>query len=261
MNRKEKLNYATGGSGGLSSPTLFHGGLIGTGLVALAHWGDWIPAFPADPKVIGGCVLLGMGAMFAAVIRCPFTSLIIIFAMTGNYSLILPLMGGNIIAWSIARHLQPVSLYNALLIQDGVSLRKFSGYRGARDYRKLPVQAIMTHEVFALRDDELPREALRRADAAGQAFHAYPVLDAAGAFRGLVTRNEIQHGEESQQLGDALAGRQWVVAHPEMPIHEAANHMIAGDFQQLPVVSASHPDKLLGWITLNDIARQQNAMT
>lgn len=258
------LNYATGGSGGLFSPTLFLGGmlggLVGTGLAALAHLGEWIPAFPADPKVIGGCVLLGMGAMFAAVIRCPFTSLIIIFEMTGNYSLILPLMGGNVIAWSIARRLQPVSLYNALLLQDGITLRKLPGYRGARDYRKLPVQAIMTHEVFALRDTESPRDALRRADAADQSFHAYPVLDESGDFLGLVTRNELAHREEGLNLGDWVKDRNWAVTHPEMPIHEAANRMIAADFQQLPVVSPGHPRKLLGWLTLNDIARQQNAM-
>ena len=108
------LNYASGGSGGLFSPTLFLGGmlggLVGVGLANVQHMGEWIPAFPADDKVIGGCVLLGMGAMFAAVIRCPFTSLIIIFEMTGNYSLILPLMAGNMLAWQIAKRLQPVSI-------------------------------------------------------------------------------------------------------------------------------------------------------
>lgn len=258
------LNYGTGGSGGLFSPTLFLGGmlggLVGTGLAALAHTGEWIPAFPADPKIIGGCVLLGMGAMFAAVVRCPFTSLIIIFEMTGNYSLILPLMGGNVIAWSIARHMQPVSLYNALLLQDGISLRKLPGYRGARDYRSLPVQTIMTHEVFALRESESPREAMRRADAADQAFHAYPVMDGSGDFLGLVTRNELADWDDELSLGERVGGQEWAVAHPETPIHDAANRMIAGDFQQLPVVSPSHPRKLLGWLTLNDIARQQNAM-
>lgn len=257
------LNYATGGSGGLFSPTLFLGGmlggLVGTGLAAIAHFGDWIPAFPADPKVIGGCVLLGMGAMFASVVRCPFTSLIIIFEMTGNYSLILPLMGGNIIAWQIARRLQPVSLYNALLLQDGVTLRRLPAYRGAQDYRKLPVQAIMTHEVFVLRADEFPREALRRAESAGEAFHAYPVADADGGLCGVVTRSELVHGADALPIGAMVAGQELVVAHPETPIQDAANRMIARDYQQLPVVSPAHPRKLLGWLTLNDIARQQNA--
>ena len=159
------VNYASGGSGGLFSPTLFLGGMLG-GLVGVAladfqHLGNWIPAFPTDSKVIGGCVLLGMGAMFAAVVRCPFTSLIIIFEMTGNYSLILPLMAGNMLAWQIAKHLQPVSIYNALLMQDGVSLKRMPAYRGAQDYRKLPVRSIMTYEVFALQSDATPVEALK----------------------------------------------------------------------------------------------------
>ena len=90
------LNYATGGSGGLFSPTLFIGGMLGSLLGFAAVWFNdnliTLPDYPGDAKVIGGCVLLGMGSMFSSVIRCPFTSLIIIFEMTGNYSLILPLM-------------------------------------------------------------------------------------------------------------------------------------------------------------------------
>lgn len=257
------LNYATGGSGGLFSPTLFLGGtlggLVGTGLAAIAHLGDWIPSFPADPKVIGGCVLLGMGAMFASVVRCPFTSLIIIFEMTGNYSLILPLMGGNIIAWRIAKHLQPVPLYNALLLQDGITLRKLPGYRGAQDYRKLPVQAIMTHDVITVGTHEHPRDTLQRLNAAGDDFHAYPVVDQEGKLCGIITRHQLSGVDESLTLGAIVAGQDLMVAHPDTPIHTAANRMIARNFQQLPVVSAAHPDRLIGWVTLNDIARQQNA--
>src|SRR5690606_25673400 len=91
-----------------------------------------------------------------------FTSLIIIFEMTGNYSLILPLMAGNMLAWQIAKRLQPVSIYNSLLLQDGITLRTLPGYRGAQDYRKLPVQTIMTHDVFVLRGGEPPAAALKR---------------------------------------------------------------------------------------------------
>lgn len=258
------LNYATGGSGGLFSPTLFLGGmlggLVGCGLAAVEHMGEWIPAFPPDPKLIGGCVLLGMGAMFASVVRCPFTSLIIIFEMTGNYSLILPLMGGNIIAWQIARHLQPISIYNALLLQDGITLRKLPAYRGARDYRKLPVQAIMTHEVFALHGGESPRDALRRADAAGESYHAYPVTDDEGGLCGIVTRRELAHGDEGTMLGQLAARQDLLVLHPETSIRDAANLMIARNVRQAPVVSPSHPRKLVGWLTLNDISRQQNAV-
>ena len=257
------LNYASGGSGGLFSPTLFLGGmlggLIGMGLAEVHHLGEWIPAFPADDHVIGGCVLLGMGAMFAAVVRCPFTSLIIIFEMTGNYSLILPLMAGNMLAWQIAKKLQPVSIYNALLLQDGVTLRRLPAYRGAQDYRKLPVQAIMSHEIFSLDGAETLHSALKRISVNRRRFHAYPVMAEDGRLAGVITRHELEENDPDKRVDELLSDQQLLSVTPDTSIRDAANRMIARDFQQVPVVSATDPRKMLGWLTLNDIARQQNA--
>ncbi|MDP4719874.1 MAG: chloride channel protein, partial [Akkermansiaceae bacterium] len=257
------INYASGGSGGLFSPTLFLGGMLGAltglGLADVQHLGEWIPAFPNDTKVIGGCVLLGMGAMFAAVVRCPFTSLIIIFEMTGNYSLILPLMAGNMLAWQIAKHLQPISIYSALLLQDGVTLRTLPAYRGAQDYRKLPVQSIMTHEVFSLREEESPAEALKRIASEGTKYHAYPVLDSEGRLVGVVTRHELDERVDEGTMEGIYVGHELISVSLDTPIRDAANRMIVRNLQQVPVVSQADPGKLLGWLTLNDIARQQNA--
>ena len=258
------INYASGGSGGLFSPTLFIGGmlggLVGVGLADLQHMVEWIPAFPADSKVIGGCVLLGMGAMFAAVVRCPFTSLIIIFEMTGNYSLILPLMAGNMLAWQIARRLQPVSIYNALLLQDGVTLRKLPGYRGAQDYRRLPVETIMTHDVFALSSGETLATALKRTKSEGRNFHAYPVLDANGGLTGMITHSEVEQFSGQETIASVISNQQLLTVTPDCSIRDAANLMIAKNLQQVPVVSPSNSRQMLGLLTLNDIARQQNAV-
>lgn len=258
------LNYASGGSGGLFSPTLFLGGMlggiVGVGLADLQHLGHWIPLFPPDTKVIGGCVLLGMGAMFAAVVRCPFTSLIIIFEMTGNYSLILPLMAGNMIAYQIGKALQPVSIYNALLLQDGITLRRLPAYRGAQDYRKLPVQSIMTHEVVHLNKNQLLAEAVKEVSKEGRRFHAYPVIDDSNRLCGVITRQELQGHSEGKTISQVLADQQLLVVTSDTPIRDAANRMIARDYQQVPVVSPADSKKLLGWLTLNDIARQQNAV-
>lgn len=257
------VNYATGGSGGLFSPTLFLGGMlggtVGAALVALQHTNEWLPAFPADGQVIGGCVLLGMGAMFASVIRCPFTSLLIIFEMTGNYSLILPLMAGNIFAWGIARRLHTVPIYNSLLLQDGVSLRRMPSFRGNQDYGNLPVQAIMTCDVFTLLEDQSCAGARRLAARLGARFHGYPVLDHAGRLRGVVTRHQLEECPPNTTLRELLDRQDLLSVTAGTSIREAANRMIAHDIQQVPVVAATDPQKLLGWLTLNDIARQQNA--
>lgn len=258
------FNYASGGSGGLFSPTLFIGGMLGglfgAGLANVHHLGDWIPMFPADGKVVGGCVLLGMGAMFAAVVRCRFTSLIIIFEMTGNYSLILPLMAGNMIAYQIAHQLKPTGIYNALLLQDGVTLRRMPAYRGAQDYGKLPVQAIMTHDTFELAENESPAEALARIATAARYFHAYPVLREDGRLRGVATRHDLVENREAESITELLDEQQLLTVTTETSIRDAANRMIARDLRQVPVVSPADSGKLLGWLTINDIARQQNAV-
>ncbi|MDP0491647.1 MAG: chloride channel protein [Verrucomicrobiota bacterium JB023] len=258
------LNYATGGSGGLFSPTLFLGGMLGAvtgvGLADLQHVYHWIPAFPTDGKVIGGCVLLGMGAMFASVVRCPFTSLIIIFEMTGNYSLILPLMAGNMLAWQIAKRLQPTSIYNALLLQDKVTLRRMPAYRGAQDYRKLPVKAIMTHDVYQLKDEETIEESLKRIVKDERRYHAYPVMNEAGRLVGVTTRHELREAAKDQPVSSLLEGQQLLTVNDSTCIRDAAYRMITRDFQQVPVVSEADGSRLLGWLTMNDIARQQNAM-
>lgn len=256
------VNYATGGSGGLFSPTLFLGGmlggLVGMVLVGLEGWMSFTH-WPGSHEVVGGCVLLGMGAMFSAVVRCPFTSLIIIFEMTGNYSLILPLMAGNMLAWSIAKRLSPVALYDALLLQDNVNLKKFSAYRGSQDYRNLPISAIMTHDVQCMKAGVSVGENLKALCTRRLAYHAYPILDDEGDLVGLITRHEVEEADDSVMIETLIEGQNLLAVQPDTSIRDAANRMIAKNFQQVPVVSVNNSKKLLGLITLNDIARQQNA--
>jgi CIC family chloride channel protein len=256
------FNYATGGSGGLFSPALFLGGMLG-GLIGTAvtwlHAHMPLPGFPGPEAVIGGCVLLGMGTAFAAIIRCPFTSLIIIFEMTGNYSLILPLMAGNILAWGLARRLRPIGIYNALLLQDGVSLKRMPAYRGPQDYRNLPVSTIMTHEIVSLDGAAKSGESLRRLRDEGIQHTAYPVIDDRGVLLGILTDAELASAMPELDTAALVVGQSLTVAYPDASIREIANRMVAKDLHQVPIVSASETGKLLGLVTLNDIARQRFA--
>lgn len=256
------VNYATGGSGGLFSPTLFLGGMIGGVMgVALAAFHEAVPihGYPGDQEVIGGCVLLGMGALFGAVIRNPLTSLIMIFEMTGNYSLILPIMGGNLIAWGIASRLQNTPIYNALLIQDGISLKKMPSYRGSQDYTQLPIAAIMTYDVETVGKGESVSQVRTRLRQRKLAKHSYPVVGDEGELCGIVTRGELQLAVPETLISEIIEEQELVSFTPKLSIRDAANQLIARDFQQAPVVSELDPGKLVGVITLNDITRQQNS--
>ncbi|MCP5535090.1 MAG: chloride channel protein [Akkermansiaceae bacterium] len=256
------VNYSTGGSGGLFSPTLFLGGMlggaVGIGLVEFHHYSGLLE-MADESQIIGGCVLLGMGAMFGSVIRCPFTSIIIIFEMTGNYSLILPLMGGNMLSWAIARKLRPIAIYDALLLDDGVSLKRMPSYRGARDYRNLPVRAIMTHDVVSAHSWESAEKNLSHLARSGVYHHAYTVVDQEGRFTGIVTYHELRECDPSMTVAEIIADQETVSVDPDVSVRNASRLMIKHDIQQLPIVSASDKHRLLGILTLNDIARQQNA--
>jgi hypothetical protein len=89
---------------------------------------------------VGSFALVGMGAFFAGAIRAPITSILIIFEMTGDYAIILPLMISNMISYTVAARLQPVPIYDALLRQDGVPMPE----HGARnDLRTITVDQAM----------------------------------------------------------------------------------------------------------------------
>jgi len=110
-------SYSSGGVGGIFAPALFIGGMLG-GSVGYVD----VAIFHHSTDSIGAFALVGMGAVFAGIIRAPMTSVLIIFEMTGGYGLILPLMIANMSAYGLARHWRRVPVYEALLLQDGVVL-------------------------------------------------------------------------------------------------------------------------------------------
>ncbi len=115
-------SYASGGAGGIFAPALYMGGMLGGAVgyldVAVFH-------HPADS--IGAFAVVGMGAVFAGVVRAPMTSILIIFEMTGGYGLILPLMIANMSCFALARHWRHTPVYDALLEQDGIFLHTKAG--------------------------------------------------------------------------------------------------------------------------------------
>ena len=112
-------SYSSGGSGGIFAPALFMGGMLGG---AVGYLDVTVFHHPADS--IGAFAVVGMGAVFAGIVRAPMTSILIIFEMTGGYGLVLPLMIANMSAFALARHWRHTPVYEALLEQDGIYLHQ-----------------------------------------------------------------------------------------------------------------------------------------
>jgi chloride channel protein, CIC family len=110
-------SYSSGGSGGIFAPALFMGAMLG-GAVGFLD----VTVFHHSADSIGAFAVVGMGAVFAGIVRAPMTSVLIIFEMTGGYGLVLPLMIANMSAFALARHWRRTPVYEALLAQDGIYL-------------------------------------------------------------------------------------------------------------------------------------------
>ncbi len=111
------ISYASGNAGGIFAPSLYLGAMLGGAVGLLAQH---IVPFPiAEP---GAYALVGMGTLFAGIIRAPMTSVFMIFEITQDYQILVPLMVANLISLAISRRFQPEPVYEALLKQDGVVL-------------------------------------------------------------------------------------------------------------------------------------------
>jgi CIC family chloride channel protein len=111
------VSYASGNAGGIFAPTLYVGAMAGGAIGVLVR--TYAPFPTAEP---GAYALVGMGALFAGIIRAPMTSVFMIFEITQDYHILVPLMVANLLSLAISRHYQREPVYHALLRQDGIHL-------------------------------------------------------------------------------------------------------------------------------------------
>jgi CIC family chloride channel protein len=134
------LFYSSGGSGGIFAPSLFMGAMLGGAV-------DYIDVavFHHSSDAIGAFAVVGMGAVFAGIVRAPMTSVLIVYEMTGSYSMVLPLMIANMSAFVLARRWRHTPVYEALLEQDGIYLPRRSMQRDPRGTVKPSVSELSTN--------------------------------------------------------------------------------------------------------------------
>ena len=111
------LSFVSGTPGGMFAPTLFIGAMLGASVGGVEH--VFLPHLAASP---GTYALVGMGVLFAGFLRAPMTSVFMVLEVSGNYSIIVPVIVANTIAYAIARGLQPAAVFDVLTRQDGLDL-------------------------------------------------------------------------------------------------------------------------------------------
>ncbi len=243
--------YATGNAGGIFAPSLYIGAMLGGGAGALVHLG--FPNYHAS--AIGAYALVGMGVMFAGINRTPITSIFMIFEVTQDYNLILPLMIANVIAFAVATRLQGEGIYELLAAQDGVHLPS--------RHSRIQLQRLTNGDAMEARWEGLPahltaEQALQRLQADNDgAQNAFPVL-AERDFVGLVSRAALLHAVADHQ-GEQTLGQ---MAHldPELRVFpdeslETTLHLLGRGADLVPVLSRLDGRTLLGVLTTADVMR------
>ena len=238
--------YGSGNAGGIFGPSLFIGAMIGGAVGSVAH--TLAPGITANP---GAYALIGMGAAFAGIVRTPITSVIMIFEMTRDYSIIVPLMISNLISFFISYRLQREPIYEALAGQEGVHLP--SGELREQISRLQVKSAIRPDDEALPPDMDFQTAAERLRD---KNLNAWPVARE-GKLWGLLTMQSLEAETDTKKaIGDLFeAGYSSIHVHLDHPLTIALERMGAAGVETLPVVSRADIQRLLGIITLPEVLK------
>ena len=238
-------SYATGNAGGIFGPSLFIGAMLGGTVGTVAH--HLFPAYTATP---GAYALVGMGAIFAGVVRAPMTSVLMIFEMTQDYAVIVPLMIANLVSLFIASRLQHEPIYEALAVQDGIHLPS----AGSRQrYGQRQIVRVMHAASDSLPAEMTVREALERVRT--NAIRTWLVADRRGVI-GVINlsrlERELAEGPD-KKVGELVDALVFPHVHPDQGLDLALERMGANQIDILPVVNRADVHKLEGIVTLRDV--------
>ncbi len=241
------IGYSFGGCGGIFAPLLFVGGMSGYFLGGLASL--WIPLTPADQIVLA---VVGMSACLGATVRAPLTSILIVFEMTHQFSLIPGLLLGTIISQAVARLAGKLNFYDALLVQDGHELHKIHPPVDLNSWQNLPVSAIANPAPVMLKSlatEELS-EKLERFP-----FNSFPLLGN-DRVKGIVTRQQMQ---QAVLTGGAPETHKAAFCYPEQTVRDIGKKFLESSAYVLIVVDRE-TKAVKGIITLHDLIRAQAAI-
>ena len=239
-------SYATGNAGGIFGPALLLGSMLGGAIGTIAH--HYLPMQTAAP---GAYALVGMGALFAGIVRAPMTSVLMIFEMTRDYAVIVPLMIANMTSLFISSRLQREPVYEALAHQDGIELPS-AAERG--DATQRTVQSIMHHAPQVLAARMTAAEALEQTRTSP--YDAWPVADGLH-FLGVVTKKALNVAQ-AQKVGELTLTElihplDFVYFHSDLPLHVVLERMSQSDLDVVPVVHRADAHKLEGIVTRKDV--------
>ncbi|KAA0258652.1 chloride channel protein [Deferribacter autotrophicus] len=249
------FTLASGGSGGLFVPSLFIGAASGGFIGTVFHY-----LFPSVTAGSGAYGLVAMSAMLAATMRAPLTAILIIFEITGNYQIILPLMLSTIIANIAANAMEKESIFTWILTKQGIKINK-----GAEEQilSSIKVKDVMLTDITTFKEDTHFKEILEGIKNAKHIY--YPVLSREGYLVGMLSLDDIkgvlfEEGLEDIVVAGEICTRKGLIyVSPEDTLSTALKKLGIKDLGAVPVVEEENGKlKLLGLLRRSDIILAYN---
>lgn len=239
------LSFTSGTPGGMFAPTLFIGAMLG-GAVGGAEQA----LFSHLTGSVGTYALVGMGVLFAAFLRAPMTSVFMVLEVSGNYSIILPVLVANTLAYLISRSLDPVPIFDLLSRQDGLELPSMEEQREAAIWRV--EDAMRPLDVPVLAESESVESALRALEhsAAGMVLTYGPEGWTTVSIAALEHARRAERGQETVAAIAPATGK-IPALYPDQPIGVALKTLAAAPV--VPVIHRADSHQVVGMVSLQDV--------
>ena len=245
------LTLGSGNSGGVFAPSLFMGAMLGGAMGEI--FSAWQPELAGPP---GAYALVGMAAVFSACARAPLTAMLIVFEMSNDYALILPLMLTAVTASYLAQYLHPESIYTVKLVKRGI---RFDQGRDKDIMQGVHVREVMLRSPLTIYKNQTLAELYQRFQETN--LLGFPVLNEKEELWGIVTLQDLERALSQEAVNlrtlkvEDLATVDPLTVFSDEPIWTAIQKMAPRDLARLPVVSRASEKKLLGLISRSDILR------
>ncbi len=242
------ITIGSGGSGGIFAPSLFIGAMVGGFFGTVAH-----QIFPEATASPGAYSIVGMGAVVSGTTHGPLSAILILFEMTGDYKIILPLMIACIISSMASSQLLEESIYTLKLARRGVNIRDGKEINVLKSIR---VKDVMNSEVETIPENlSLGRLAEKISKSK---YNSFPVVVGDDNLTGILSFFDCRDVIFDKNLKELVVAKD--LATPEVVtvslddnLYNALEKITLKDFSILPVVSPDNPSQLFGVLTRRDI--------
>ncbi len=245
------FTLGSGNSGGVFAPSLFIGAMLGG---TMGHFFSlWFPSIVGNT---GAFALVGMAALFSATARAPLTAMLIVFEMSNDYSMILPLMVAGVAASYFSQWLHPESIYTMKLAKRGV---RFVEGRDMDIMQGVKISEVMKGRPVTIHKDQFFSDAMALFQEKN--LLGFPVLQDGGKLWGILTLQDMHRAQSKENFSSRglkvsdFAVENPVTVFPDEPIWAAIQKMSPRDLARLPVISRDGTGRLVGLISRSDILR------